>query len=245
MKEDQKKEDRLEKMIIEWKKMSKKRQCCPSSDQPNRKRMRPDDDNDDLADLAIDEAIRNCEEEHQDTGTDKGQAEQPDQAEEQRQKGEETKRAEQMCSDQEQGRENLGQAELMCSDQGLPGDTHTARQSPTITGAVARYVCFPIGIKSVPILTRLNQGSGPEMDQAEQPNRAEQIAQGEGWTAQSGQKAGLTDQAEQHDPKLSRAELTRRTNSENNSCRWERIQTKLNWTKLNRQIQMKSRIRRI
>ena len=170
LKEDQKKEDRLEKMISEWKKMSKKRQCCPSSDQPNSKRMRPDDDNDDLADLAIDEAIRNCEEEHQDTGTDKGQAEQPDQAEQRRQKGEETKRAEQMCSDQEQGRENLGQAELMCSDQGLPGDTHTARQTPTTTGAVARYVCFPIGIKSVPILTRLNQGSGPEMDQAEQPN---------------------------------------------------------------------------
>ena len=52
--------------------------------------MRPDDANDDLADLAIDEAIRNCEEEQQDTGTDKGQAEQPDQAEQQRQEGEET-----------------------------------------------------------------------------------------------------------------------------------------------------------
>ena len=42
LKEDQKKEDKLEKMIGEWKKMSKKRQGCVSSDQPKMKRLRTD-----------------------------------------------------------------------------------------------------------------------------------------------------------------------------------------------------------
>ena len=47
-------------------------------------------------------------------------------------------------------------------------DTQTTRQSPTTTGAVARYDAIPIGNSSVPILTSYNPGTSPDREQAEQ-----------------------------------------------------------------------------
>ena len=72
----------------------------------------------------------------------------------------------------------MGRAEQECSVQRPSGDTHKARQSPTKTGAVARYVHVPILNISVQGLTKINQGHAPEryqaeMDQAEQREQAE------------------------------------------------------------------------
>ena len=76
-------------------------------------------------------------------------------------------------------------------------DTQTVRQSPTSTGAVARYVGLPIGIKHVPVLTHTNQGIAPERGRAEHQGRAELLRQPREWVDQAEKYARPTDQAEQ------------------------------------------------
>ena len=75
--------------------------------------------------------------------------------------------------------EHRSRAELECTKPRLTEDTetHTVRQSPTRTGAVARYVGYRIGNYNLPVLTNNNQGIDSEKDQADQTDQAEPLMQ--------------------------------------------------------------------
>ena len=72
-----------------------------------------------------------------------------------------------------------------CQEDGR--DTQTIRQSPTTTGAVARYDSVPLGNIIVPVLTQENAGNNHVRDRAEEHSRAELMEM----------TTGCQDQAEQ------------------------------------------------
>ena len=155
-----------------------------------------------------------------------------DQAEQLTMQGEATDRAEQDAKDRED--HHLDQTEHHCREgevpqpydgQGQPEQqrqeiTQKVRQSPTIQGAVARYVSIPIGISSVPPLTICMQGTNQPRDRAEHHGRdweadeplrppdqaeqrgrhwkeAERLKPPNGQAEQKPNSGNITDQAEQ------------------------------------------------
>ena len=112
-------------------------------------------------------------------GTGKAEAGVTDQADQMRGGGKKTNkmgRAEPLSSDQADQRDRAEQQES--SMQRPTGFTHKTRQSPTKTGAVARYVQVPITNISVHGLNKFNKGHAPGncqagVDRAERRGRAE------------------------------------------------------------------------